>query len=63
MYERLEQLTLKPANVGDYLAVPEVVCCGGTWLVPKDALASGDWAAIEKLASEASALFRAQRAN
>ena len=46
------------ANVADYLAVPEVVCCGGTWIVPKDALASGDWAAIEKLASDAAALVR-----
>ena len=42
------------ANVADYLAVPEVVCCGGTWIVPKDALARGDYAEIERLACEAS---------
>ncbi len=48
------------ANVGEYLAVPEIVCCGGTWIVPKDALASGDWDRIEKLAAEASALVRAR---
>ena len=47
---------VKPDNVGDYLAVPEIVCCGGTWLVPKDALAAGDWAAIGKLAAEAAAI-------
>ena len=47
---------VKPANVADYLAVPEIACCGGTWIVPKDALAAGDYAAIEKLAAEASAL-------
>lgn len=47
---------VKPDNVGDYLAVPEIVCCGGTWLVPKDALAAGDWAAIRKLAAEAAAI-------
>ena len=46
------------ANVSDYLSVPEIVCCGGTWIVPKDALASGDYAAIEKLAAEAAALVR-----
>ena len=46
------------SNVADYLAVPEIVCCGGTWIVPKDALASGDYAAIEKLAADASALVR-----
>ena len=41
------------SNVADYLAVPEIVCCGGTWIVPKDALKAGDWATIERLASEA----------
>ena len=49
------------ANVADYLAVPEIACCGGTWVVPKDALAAGDYAAIGKLASEASALVRKLR--
>lgn len=52
---------VKPDNVADYLAVPEVVCCGGTWIVPKDALAVGDYAAIERLAAEASALVRKLR--
>ena len=51
---------VKLANVGEYLAVPEIVCCGGTWLVPKEALAAGDWATIEKLAAEAAALVRAR---
>jgi len=49
------------ANVADYLAVPEIACCGGTWVVPKAALAAGDYAAIGKLASEASALVRKLR--
>ena len=49
------------SNVADYLAVPEIVCCGGTWIVPKDALAAGDYVTIEKLASEAAALVRARR--
>jgi len=40
-------------NLADYLAVSEIVACGGTWIVPKDALAVGDYGAIEKLASEA----------
>lgn len=46
------------SNVGDYLAVPEIVACGGTWIVPKDALASNDWDAIEKLAADAAALVK-----
>ena len=50
-------------NVGDYLAVPEIACCGGTWIVPKDALAAGDYAAIEKLAAEAAALVRGRCAS
>ena len=49
---------INPSNVADYLAVPEIVCCGGTWIVPKDALAANDWAAIEKLAAEAAELVR-----
>ena len=49
------------ANVSDYLSVPEIVACGGTWIVPKDALASGDFAAIERLAAEAAALVRKVR--
>ena len=52
---------VKLANVGEYLAVPEIVCCGGTWIVPKDALASGDYGAIEKLAADASALVKQLR--
>lgn len=52
---------VKLSNVGDYLAVPEIICCGGTWIAPKDAVAAGDWAAIEKLASDAAALVRQLR--
>ena len=46
------------SNVAEYPAIPEIVCCGGTWIVPKDALASGDWTAIERLAADAAALVR-----
>ena len=49
---------VKPENVSDYLVVPEIVCCGGTWIVPKDALAAGDYATIEKLAAEAAEIVR-----
>lgn len=40
----------------DYLAIPAVIACGGSWLTPKEAIASGDFAAITKLAKEARAL-------
>ena len=52
---------VKLDNVADYLSVPEIVCCGGTWIVPKDALANGDYVAIEKLAADAAALVKKLR--
>ena len=36
-----------------YLALGNVVCVGGTWMLPKAALAAGDYATVEKLAREA----------
>ncbi|MCB5191586.1 bifunctional 4-hydroxy-2-oxoglutarate aldolase/2-dehydro-3-deoxy-phosphogluconate aldolase [Methylobacillus arboreus] len=39
-----------------FLALPNVVVCGGTWLTPADAVARKDWAHITKLAREASAI-------
>jgi 2-dehydro-3-deoxyphosphogluconate aldolase/(4S)-4-hydroxy-2-oxoglutarate aldolase len=40
----------------DYLALPNVGCVGGTWITPADAVASGDWERVAKLAAEAAAL-------
>ena len=42
----------------DFLALPNVKVCGGSWLTPADAVKSGDWARITRLAQEASALAR-----
>lgn len=47
-----------PQNAADFLALPNVACVGGSWLVPADALAQGDWARIEALAREAASLRR-----
>ncbi|MGZ6745957.1 MAG: bifunctional 4-hydroxy-2-oxoglutarate aldolase/2-dehydro-3-deoxy-phosphogluconate aldolase [Nocardioides sp.] len=44
------------ASAPAYLALPNVGCVGGSWLTPADAVASGDWARIERLAAEAAAL-------
>jgi 2-dehydro-3-deoxyphosphogluconate aldolase/(4S)-4-hydroxy-2-oxoglutarate aldolase len=46
------------ANAPEFLALSNVACVGGSWLVPADALAAGDWARITTLAREASALAR-----
>lgn len=40
----------------DYLALPNVGCVGGSWMLPEDAIAAKDWARIEALAREAAAL-------
>lgn len=37
----------------DYLALGNVACVGGSWIVPADALNQGDWGRIEQLAREA----------
>jgi 2-dehydro-3-deoxyphosphogluconate aldolase/(4S)-4-hydroxy-2-oxoglutarate aldolase len=47
-------ITLETAP--QFLALPNVKVCGGSWLTPADAVASKDWARITKLAREASAL-------
>jgi 2-dehydro-3-deoxyphosphogluconate aldolase/(4S)-4-hydroxy-2-oxoglutarate aldolase len=39
-----------------FLALPNVRVCGGSWLTPADALAAGDWGRITRLAREAAAL-------
>ena len=41
------------SKVPDYLRLPNVACVGGSWMLPKDALARGDYALVEKLAKEA----------
>jgi len=45
-------------NANDLLSLSNVACVGGSWLVPADALAQGDWSRIEALAREASQLPR-----
>jgi 2-dehydro-3-deoxyphosphogluconate aldolase/(4S)-4-hydroxy-2-oxoglutarate aldolase len=43
-------------NAGRYLALANVLAVGGSWVAPRDALASGDFARVTALAREASAL-------
>jgi 2-dehydro-3-deoxyphosphogluconate aldolase/(4S)-4-hydroxy-2-oxoglutarate aldolase len=43
-------------NAPTYLALPNVICVGGSWVAPKEALAAGDWTSIESLAREAAGL-------
>jgi 2-dehydro-3-deoxyphosphogluconate aldolase/(4S)-4-hydroxy-2-oxoglutarate aldolase len=47
---------VNPATLKDYLSVPAVLACGGSWLTPKDAIAAGDYDAITQLAKDAIAI-------
>ncbi len=45
-------------NASQLLALPNVLCVGGSWLVPADALVQGDWGRITQLARDATKLAR-----
>ena len=48
-------------NVGQYLALPQVVACGGSWMVKPELFEAGDFAKVKQLAGEAVALVRELR--
>jgi 2-dehydro-3-deoxyphosphogluconate aldolase/(4S)-4-hydroxy-2-oxoglutarate aldolase len=48
-------------NLADYLAVPSVHCCGGSWLVKADLIAGGKFEEITQLAQDAVSVVRQVR--
>ena len=44
---------VSPGNLGDFLQVPAVLACGGSWLTPADAIAADNYDKITTLAEEA----------
>ncbi|WP_296652108.1 bifunctional 4-hydroxy-2-oxoglutarate aldolase/2-dehydro-3-deoxy-phosphogluconate aldolase [Paraburkholderia sp.] len=52
---------ITPETAPNFLALPNVVCVGGSWLTPKAALAAQDWAEVTRLARAASELSRPVR--
>jgi 2-dehydro-3-deoxyphosphogluconate aldolase / (4S)-4-hydroxy-2-oxoglutarate aldolase len=48
-------------SVGDYLKLPTVIACGGSWMAPTDLINERRWDAITKLAEESVAVVRAKR--
>nr|WP_319552164.1 bifunctional 4-hydroxy-2-oxoglutarate aldolase/2-dehydro-3-deoxy-phosphogluconate aldolase [uncultured Vibrio sp.] len=40
-------------NIKDYLAVPRVLACGGTWMVDKKLVEAGEWDELARLTREA----------
>lgn len=47
---------VSPQNAMDYLSLPNVICVGGSWIVPSDAIKNRDFGKIEELAREAAQL-------
>lgn len=41
------------ANAAEFLSLPNVVCVGGSWLTPANAVTRGDWAQLTELARQA----------
>ena len=46
------------ANAKDYLALPNVLCVGGSWVAPAKAVREGKWDEVERLAKEAAGLAK-----
>lgn len=47
---------ISPGNAAEFLALSNVVCVGGSWLVPASAVESGNWSLITELAQATQAL-------
>ncbi|EHH1098291.1 bifunctional 4-hydroxy-2-oxoglutarate aldolase/2-dehydro-3-deoxy-phosphogluconate aldolase [Vibrio parahaemolyticus] len=47
---------INPANIKNYLAIPRVLACGGTWMVDKKLIEEGNWEELARLTREAVAL-------
>lgn len=44
---------ISESNLGEYLALPSVLACGGSWMVAKDLIARGDFATVTRLSQAA----------
>ncbi|MDJ0919004.1 MAG: bifunctional 4-hydroxy-2-oxoglutarate aldolase/2-dehydro-3-deoxy-phosphogluconate aldolase [Woeseiaceae bacterium] len=52
---------VSPDNLTEFLSIPAVIACGGSWLTPADAVAAGDYERLTELAAEAVAIARVAR--
>jgi 2-dehydro-3-deoxyphosphogluconate aldolase / (4S)-4-hydroxy-2-oxoglutarate aldolase len=52
---------ITPEKLPEYLKLPCVLACGGSWLAPRDALATGDFASIRKLIEQAAKILASVR--
>lgn len=51
-----------PKNLLEYLQLSNVQAAGGSWMLPKDKVQSGDWHAVTQLSREASELSKIEEA-
>lgn len=54
---------VSPGNLADFLAIPAVLACGGSWLTPASLIRDGDFEGIGKLAREAVSIAEKARQN
>lgn len=54
---------VSPANLADFLAIPAVLACGGSWLTPANLIQQGDFEGVSKLAREAVSIADKARIN
>ncbi len=52
---------ISESTAGEFLAQPNVVCIGGSWMVPKDWLAQGQWDKVRQSSAKAAAIVRQAR--
>jgi 2-dehydro-3-deoxyphosphogluconate aldolase/(4S)-4-hydroxy-2-oxoglutarate aldolase len=48
---------VNPGNLRDYMALANVMCVGGTWMMDKEWIRKGDWQRIQECSAEALALL------
>lgn len=48
---------VSPKNVNDYLSIPAVIACGGTWMVPNDLIENEKWDELAVLVKEVAGLI------
>jgi len=49
---------VNPSNVNDYLSIPTVLACGGTWMVPNDLIENDKWDELGKLVAEVAGIIK-----
>ncbi|WP_089139514.1 bifunctional 4-hydroxy-2-oxoglutarate aldolase/2-dehydro-3-deoxy-phosphogluconate aldolase [Vibrio rumoiensis] len=49
---------VNPKNVNDYLAIPAVIACGGTWMIPNDLIENEKWDELAKLIAEVATVLK-----